>query len=158
MEERQVQRKKVDIKVKPQPKTPGFEIKQDTFDREYVILHLYKGKVSALDLYEKGKTIMFRVRIQFTGDLAKYLPIDASAAKETVETIDLDLELMEVFFKKKESSQAVRNMFSPMVEKYPVSKVGQELGTVKINYAIFTEFVAFIQYLSYAPFSGDVKI
>lgn len=156
MEDKKVNYQSVDVKIKPKPL--GYEIKQDDLNNQFVNIHLFKGKVSALDLVERGKTVMFRIKIQFTGNLATYLPIDAAAAKETIETIDLDLELLEVFFKKKETSQAVRAMFSPMVEKYSSFKIGQKLGTIKVTYDIFNEFVVFIRYLSYAPLTEKVKL
>ena len=154
----EITKKQVNIKIKPPPKDPGFEITHDHRENQLVLLHLYKGKVSALDLYESGKTIMFRLKIQFVGNLAKYIPIDAVTAKETIETVDIDLELLEVFFKKRESAQSIRAMFSPLVDKYPGVNIGQLVGTLKVNYGIFTEFVNFIQFLSYEPFRKDVKV
>lgn len=154
--ERQVQKKTINLSVKA--KDPGYEITQDHLDNQLVILHFYKGKISALDLYESGRTLMFRLKIQFTGNLAKYIPIDAVAAKETIETIDLDLELLEIFFKKRETSQAVRSMFSPMVDKYQGVKIGERVGDIKLPYGVFTEFVNFIQHLAYAPFGKEVKL
>jgi hypothetical protein len=149
-------KKVVDIKIKPKPL--GYEVSHDERDSQIVNLHLFKGKVSALDLFESGRTLMFRVKIQFAGNLAKYLPIDAAAAKETIETVDLDIELLEVFFKKKQSAQAVRAMFAPLVDKYPGVQIGQFIGSIRLEYGIFTEFVNFIQYLSYAPMEGDVNV
>jgi len=156
MSERNVVRKQVNIPIKPS--TPGYEVSIDHLNRQSVKVHLYKGKVSALDLYETGKTLMFRLRIQFMGNLAKHIPIDASAAKETVETVDIDLEFLEVFFRKSETQQAIRTMFAPLVDKYQGVSIGQRVGTITLSYEKFTEFVNYIQYLSYAPFTKEVKL
>lgn len=156
MIEKKVVKQQVDIPIKP--KLPGYEISIDDLNKQIVRVHLYKGKISALDLYESGKIIMFNLKIQFTGNLSKYIPIDASAAKETIETVDIDLEFLELFFRKTETQSSIRAMFSPLVNKYHGVLIGQKVGTITLSYAKFTEFVNYIQYLSYAPFINDGKM
>jgi len=121
----EMKREQVNLKIAPPPKDIGYEITHDDRQSQIVELYFYKGKVSALDLFETGRTLMFRVKIKFTGNLAKYIPIDAVAAKETIETVDIDLELLEVFFKRKQSAQSTRIMFAPLVDKYPSLAIGQ---------------------------------
>ena len=136
MTERNVVKEQVNLKVKPKPL--GYEITLDQLNTQLVTVHLYKGKVSALDTFETGKTIMFRLKIQFKGNLAKYIPIDAAAAKETIETVDIDLEFLEVFFKKTETTQSIRSMFAPLVDKYHGVLIGQRVGAITFSYKKFT--------------------
>lgn len=151
-----VQYEQVDVKI-PVPEL-GYEITLDDINNKIVKLHLYKGKTSAQDIFELGRVIMFRVKIQFVGDLSKYLPIDAAAARETIETVDLDLDLLEIFFKKKQKTQAVKRMFSSMVDTYMGVSVGHKVGTITMSYKNFSEFVVFIRYLSFASFDNNMSL
>ena len=153
MQEKKVVREEVNVTIKA-PEL-GYEVSLDDLNKKVVNVHLYKGKCSAQDVFELERTIMFRLKIQFVGNLAKYIPIDAAAARETVETIDLDLDLLELFFCKKETSKTVKIKFGPIVDKYLASAVGKHIGTLTMSYEEFTELVVFIRYLSYASFSND---
>lgn len=133
----------------------GYNVTIDELNKRTVEIFLYKGKMSAIDSVTLERTIMLRVKIKFKGDLAKFVPIDASAAKETVETIDIDLGLLEIFFKRKEKSQKVQHMFSPIVDKHMGAKIGEHVGTIAVNYRVFTELVTFLEYLAYQPFKDQ---
>ena len=121
-------------------------------------MNIFKGVAQAdMDHYTSGKLDMIRLRISFMGDLSKYIPVDGLASKNVIESLDIELFLIEYFFKKKMSRNEIVRMLSPVHEMYKVKQIGQFLGSITIDYETFTALVTYLQYLSFETFkSGDV--
>jgi hypothetical protein len=153
-----VQHEVIDIKL-PSESGVGYRIELDKLNNKKVNIRFFKGiSYGRQEMFELERLIMLRVKIQFLGDLSKYIPIDGLAAKESIQSIDIDLDLIEVFFNRKLKKQQVQKLLSPIVDRYLGSNVGQYLSTIQMTYGEFTELVSFLQYLSYEPFKNEVKL
>jgi len=148
----------IDIKL-PSESGVGYRIELDKLNNKKVNIRFFKGiSYGRQEMFELERLIMLRVKIQFLGDLSKYISIDGLAAKESIQSIDIDLDLIEVFFNRKLKKQQVQKLLSPIVDRYLGSNVGQYLSTIQMTYGEFTELVSFLQYLSYEPFKNEVKL
>jgi|GEM_PF-3747040 len=150
-----VVKEKVDVKI-PEGNV-GIKIEEDKLNRKLVSIRLYKGTSHAnREALETKKLIMLKVRIVFEGNLKKYIPIDSLVAKEIVESMDIDLEIIEVWLNKKlPSRQNIVKVMSPIVDKYYGSDVGNYLGSLRMYYGDFIDFVNFIRYLAYEPIKNE---
>jgi hypothetical protein len=119
--------------------------------KESVIMNLYKGQSYLEPSKLISQPVMFRVRVQFVGDLAKYLPVDSAAAKEVIETVDIHYELMEYFFSRRSTRSEVKAKLHPLVDQYFAKNIGDRVGTIEMGHSDFAEFVSFMRYLCYEP-------
>jgi len=123
--------------------------------KEKVLVDLYKGKTRLDPDQRVNNPVMFRIGVRFAGDLSKYLPVDVLAAKEVIETIDLNYEILEFFFCRKVDTAKVRRLLYPFIDLYYAKQVGEKLGTIELGHSEFAEFVSFLRFLCYEPFKSE---
>ena len=137
-------------------KQKGYQIDIDSLNRRHVKINFYKGQsLGNVELYSSGKLIMVRILIQFIGDLSKYIPIDGLVSKNIIESLDIEFYLIEYFLHKRMDKNAVIQVLSPIWEMCKYKKIGEYIGSITIDYQTFTQFVNYLQYLSFETFKQE---
>ena len=146
---------KVDVAIKNE-KQKGYQIDIDSLNRRSVKIHFFKGVARAdMDRYTSGKLVMVRLLIQFVGDLSKYIPIDGLVSKNLVESLDIEFYLIEHFLHRKMEKNHVTKFLSIIWEMCKFKNIGDHVGSITIDYAMFTQFVNYLQYLSFETFKKE---
>lgn len=149
-----VQKEQVNVKVN-RPVVSHEVIKQDSH-RYKIRLNLFKGRsLAEREKFMLGRLIMIRTKVHVVGDLRKYISLDTTVAKDVVESMDIDLKLIEQFLYKYYSRQGIVSKLSDIVEKYSSQKVGSYLGNIILDYDQFTQFVAFLGVGAYEPIKNE---
>lgn len=153
-----VTKETIDIKI-PASAGVGYHIELDSISNKKVNLRFFKGVSHAeREMFELERLIMIRIRVQFVGDLHKFVPIDTLAAREVIQSVDIDLSLLEIFFNKKQKGRETTRLMSPIVQNYLGNITGQYLGTIQMTYGEFTDLVNFLQYLSHGTNAANTKL
>lgn len=140
----------------PTEKQKGYQVSHDKLNGKLVKIYFYKGfALGAVDWMMSGKLIMVRLRIRFMGDLSKYIPVDALVSKNMVEEVDIDFSLIEHFFGLKMDKYNVQKLLSPLYERCKFKNIGENIGTITVDYETFTKLVTFLQYLSFETFKKE---
>jgi hypothetical protein len=129
---------------------PKGAIRGATVGKELVILNVYKG-VSNVPYEKKDLPIIFRLKVTFEGNLSKYIPVDALAAKEVIDNVDIDYDFVEVFFNRHFLRPVVKKVLYPLIDSYFEKPIGEKLGEIALGHPEFAEFVSFMRFLCYEP-------
>lgn len=134
----------------------GYTIDIDSLNRKKVKIYFYKGtSLADVENIITGKLLMVRVKIQFVGDLSKYIPIDGLVSRNIVEGVDIDFYLIEHFFLLKMEKYHVTRLLTPLWEMCKYKKIGEFIGSITIDYEKFTSLVTYLQYLSFETFRRE---
>jgi len=98
---------------------------------------------------------MFRLKLKMEGKLADYMPIPYMVVKDTIESVDLDFTLLDMFFRRKRTKWKVLKLLGPIREKYFGVNIGDYIGTVFMNYHEFLDFTNYISFLSHEPIKNE---
>jgi len=150
MENNDVKKEVINIKVTESDLArKGFEIEEDKLKRKKVKLYIFKGvSYGEAEKFDNYTLKMIRLKIKFTDDLSKYLPVNM-AVKELLETLDVDIELFEMFLHKFYSKPTVSHIVGPIKELYKVKPIGSLLKVMELEYHQFEYLVKFLKYLCY---------
>ncbi len=147
---------KEQVNVKINKIVTSHEVIQQDANRYIIKLNLFKGQsLIAPESFASGLLKMIRTKVQITGDLRKYVTLDSAVAKDIVESMDIDLKLIEQFFYKFYSKQAITSKLSSIVEHYEVSRVGSYIGSITLDYDQFSQFVLFLKIGAYEPIKNN---
>lgn len=137
---------------------PGYEVRKFPDNSIRVLVHVEKGENKTYLLTDTPVTMFrFRLPILTEGALNKYITFNDDLLKETIEQIDIELELVERFFLLKHTREWVRTVFRPVYDTVDAEPVGKRIGAFEFSYPDFYRLLAYLKYLSYEPIVDDRK-
>ena len=131
---------------------PGYEFES----KARIKLFMYKGNsISRQEHVMLNRLLMFRLQLKLEGKLANYMPLPYMMVKETVQNVDIDFTLLDMFFRRKHTKWKVLKLLGPIREKYFGTKIGEYIGTVFMDYYEFMDFTNYITFLSHEPIKDE---
>jgi len=154
-----VKQKTKDVKVSDVKVLKSHELLTDDLKKRKIKLYLYKGiPVASREFVETDvsnkKVRLIRIKVDFM-KLSNRLSIDMLTVKDNIETIDIDLQYLELFFKKYFDQWMLVKLFTPIVERHDALPVGSLVGTVTLEYGQFIDFVKFLEFMLREPLVND---
>jgi len=143
----------IDSLTKTKDSLPGYELES----KAKVKLFFYKGNsISHQEYYVLDRLLMFRLKLKLEGNFKDTMPLDFVIVKDTIEDIDIDFTLIDMFFRRKYTKWKTLKILGPIREKYfGITKIGDYIGTVFMDYREFLEFTKWMHYLIQEPMKRD---
>ena len=148
-----------DVKIGSVKVLKSHELLTDNLKRRKIKIYLYKGTpIASRELIETDvsnkKLRLVRIRVDFM-KLYDKVSIDMLVVKDNIETIDIDLRYLELFFKRYFDRWLLVKLFAPIVEKHDALPPGSLIGELVLEYGQFVEFVKFLEFMLREPLTHD---
>lgn len=127
----------------------------DALNRKKVKLVICKGNAETAKHFFDINPKIIRLKVELMGDLKRFIPIDGIVTKDIVESVDVEIGLIEHFLNTKLKKVAVSRIMGPIKELHKARLVGHVIGEMVLDYGIYTELVSYLQYLSYETFNKE---
>lgn len=127
-----------------------------TKDNKHAVkLNLFKGEHKMGHIYDKDVKIMIRIKVHFSDNLAKYVDLHKKFVKETIESVDMDLDLLQIFLNENNTPAQVSSIVHALRDTHSSVPIGEFVGSIMFPEKEFLRFIKFMKHLSYDTFNDE---